>query len=121
VLYRIADWNRDPNDQAWLAIRQLDGPAVRGDDPASDGEAKSGAAARPAAVQLEEGFEHLVALVRRDARSIVRDLDAQLVAGPFESNPNQATGRTVPQGVVDKNHQHLTEPVTIDLRLDSGL
>src|SRR5487761_329248 len=76
VRFQPAQRQQDPDHETRLVVHQLDRAAVCADDPPCDGQTKSAAHARAAAVHPKKRFEYLAAVLGRDARPPIRDLQA---------------------------------------------
>src|ERR1700693_140766 len=121
ILFQPAQRKQHPDHETRLVVHQLDRAAVRADDPLCDGKTKPAATARTAAVQLEERFEQLDAVLGGDAGPAIRDLDAQLVAGPISPSLDSATGLAMAKSVVNQYHEQLAKAVAVDQGLDSRI
>ncbi len=91
---------------------------MRPDDPLSDREPETSPGFRAARLQPVEGLEYAGPLVGRDSGSVVGHLQAELVSRARGSHLDRVSWSAMAEGVVDKDHQDLTKPVSVHPRVD---
>ena len=79
-------------------------------DPASDGEAQSGAAATIVRGERPERLERPLPVGRGDTRALVVHVEEVMVALPGRRDRDRAAGRAVPRRVVEEVGDELPEP-----------
>ncbi len=96
-----------------VAIGDADVAVVEIDDPSHDGETQTGPGAAPGGVDAVESVEDQVALLDRDARTAVLDLESDVVTLEPSTQRDRRVRRRRLAGVVDQVDQQLVQAVGV--------